>query len=175
MPRKNLLALCLSAVVVALDQATKAWILGTVAITHRPVEILPGCFHLIYVENLSAAFGVLGFLPFELRRYVLSGFALAAFCVLVFLLASGRIQRGWTAAAAALIAGGALGNAIDRVRLGHVVDFIDWHIAEHFHWNTFNVADSGIVVGVFLLLWLSYRHDRQAAATPTGERVLSGG
>lgn len=173
MPRKNLLALCLAAVVLALDQATKAWILGTVAVTHRPIEVLPGCFHLIYVENLSAAFGILSFLPFEARRYVLSAFALIAFAVLVFLLVSGRIQRGWTATAAGLIAGGALGNAIDRFRLGHVVDFIDWHIADHFHWNTFNVADSGIVVGVFLLLWISYRFDRRTA--PAGERVLSGG
>jgi signal peptidase II len=175
MPRKNLLALGLSAAVVTLDQATKSWILRTVAVTHKPVEILPGCFHLIYVENLSAAFGLLSFLPFDARRYVLSGLALVAFCVLVFLLVSGRIQRGWTATAAGLIAGGALGNAIDRLRLGHVVDFIDWHIADHFHWNTFNVADSGIVVGVFLLLWISYRTDRQIAANPTGERVLSGG
>jgi signal peptidase II len=118
---------------------------------------------------------LLSFLPFDARRYVLSGLALVAFCVLVFLLVSGRIQRGWTATAAGLIAGGALGNAIDRLRLGHVVDFIDWHIADHFHWNTFNVADSGIVVGVFLLLWISYRTDRQIAANPTGERVLSGG
>jgi signal peptidase II len=146
-----------------------------VAVTHQPIEVLPGCFHLIYVENLSAAFGILHFLPFDLRRYLLSGVALIAFAVLAFLLVSGRIQRGWTATAAALIAGGALGNAIDRLRFGHVVDFIDWHIADHYHWNTFNVADSGIVVGVFLLLWLSHRSDRETTGAPVRERALSEG
>lgn len=163
MPRKNALFLLLSAVWVALDQLSKAWILRTVAVTHQPIEIIPRCFHLIYVENVSAAFGIMSFLPFELRRYVLASFALGAFVVLAFLLATGRIQRPWTATAAALIAGGALGNAIDRVRFGHVVDFIDWHLADHYHWNTFNVADSGIVVGVFLLLWISYQSDRKPA------------
>ncbi len=168
MLRRALLSLGLASLVLAADQTSKLWAFSSLRF-HRPIEVLPDCFHLAYAENRSAAFGILSMLPFEMRRYVLTAFAAAAILVLLFLVVTGRIRRGWTAAATGLILGGAIGNVIDRIRLGFVVDFIDWHLGEHYHWPTFNVADSGIVVGVFILLWLSYVVDRQTAAAKTGQ------
>lgn len=168
MIRRALLTLGLASFVLAADQATKLWALQSLRL-HRAIEVVPGCFHLAYAENRSAAFGILGILPFELRRYVLTAFAVAAIVVLIALVATGRIRRSWTAAATGLILGGAIGNVIDRMRFGFVVDFIDWHVGDHYHWPTFNVADSGIVVGVFMLLWLSYVVDRQTARAKAGE------
>jgi signal peptidase II len=162
MVRRALLTLGLASAVLAADQTSKLWALSSLRFK-RAIEVVPGCFHLAYAENRSAAFGILGILPFELRRYVLTAFAGIAIVVLLFLVVTGRIRRSWTAAATGLILGGAIGNVIDRMRLGYVVDFIDWHVGDHYHWPTFNVADSGIVVGVFMLLWLSYVVDRQAA------------
>jgi signal peptidase II len=163
--RRVALTLGLAGLVLVLDQLSKNWAqselprLGRVGIT-----VVAGCFNLSYAENRNAAFGILQAMPYESRRMVLTGFAIAAIAVLVVLLFTNRIQRSWTAAATGLILGGALGNVIDRARLGFVVDFIVWHIGEKFYWPTFNIADSGIVVGVFILLWVSYWLDRKTAA-----------
>lgn len=160
---RRAISLGLAALVLSADQATKLWALAELRpVGHRTIQVLPGCFHLAYAENRSAAFGILGFLPLELRRNLLTGFAICAIIVLIALIVMGRIQRNWTAVATGLILGGAIGNVIDRVRLGFVVDFIDWHVGDHYHWPTFNIADSGIVVGVFVLLWISYWLDRNA-------------
>jgi signal peptidase II len=162
---RRAISLGLAALVLAADQLSKRWALNSLrAPGQRAVQVVPGFFHLAYAENRSAAFGILGFLPLELRRHVLTGFAVTAILVLIGLIVLGRIRRSWTAVATGLILGGALGNVADRIRLGYVVDFIDWHLGEAFHWPTFNVADSGIVVGVFVLLWISYWLDRKPEA-----------
>jgi signal peptidase II len=164
---RRAISLGLATLLLAADQASKLWAMDTLRPPgRRLVQIVPGCFHLAYAENRSAAFGILGFLPLELRRHLLTGFAIAAILVLLGLILLGRIQRSWTAVATGLILGGAIGNVIDRVRLGFVVDFIDWHVGDSYHWPTFNVADSGIVVGVFVLLWMSYWVDRNASKAP---------
>jgi signal peptidase II len=165
---RRLISLGLAGFVLAADQATKLWVLSALQPPgHRTIQVVPGCFHLAYAQNRSAAFGILSFLPLELRRHVLTGFAVGAILVLIGLVVMGRIQRNWTAVATGLILGGAIGNVVDRVRLGFVVDFIDWHVGDMYHWPTFNIADSGIVVGVFVLLWISYWLDRQTEAQKT--------
>ncbi len=154
---RRVISLGLAALVLAADQASKRWALEVLGPGHhRTVQVVSGCFQLAYAENRSAAFGILGFLPLELRRNLLTGFAVVALLVLLALLARGRIRRTGRAVAPGRSRGGAIGNVIDRVRLGYVVDFIDWHLGDSYHWPTFNIADSGIVVGVFVLLWISY-------------------
>jgi signal peptidase II len=165
MARRTSLTLGLATLVLALDQLSKHWAQATLrGLGRHGIEVVPGCFHLSYAENTNAAFGILQSLPYGTRRLVLTGFAALAIVVLVALLAMGRIERTWTAAASGLILGGALGNVLDRVRLGYVVDFILWHIGDAFYWPTFNVADTAIVIGVGVLLWLSYVTDRRATA-----------
>ena len=163
--RKNLLtAVGLAGLILLLDQASKAWVLSTIKPSGSWVTVVPGFFNLIYAENTNAAFGILHFVPYSLRIVVLTGFAVVVSAVLLVSLVQGRIARPWTVVATGLIVGGALGNALDRIRLGYVVDFIDWHIAEKFHWNVFNVADSAVVVGVIILFVTSKGEDRPARA-----------
>jgi len=165
MRRRASLTLGLAAVVLALDQATKAWAQSALPRLGRAgITVVAGCFNLAYAENRNAAFGILEAVPYEMRRIVLTAFAIGAIGVLLVALFTNRIQRTWTAAATGLILGGAVGNVIDRARLGFVVDFIVWHVGDKFYWPTFNIADSGIVVGVFILLGVSYWVDRRATA-----------
>jgi signal peptidase II len=171
--RRNLaLAFGLAALVLVLDQPSKLWAAHTLLpLGRNGITVVPNCFNLAYAENTNAAFGIMHVLPYAVRQWILTGFALVAAIVLVYALVTGRIQRPWTAAATGLILGGDLGNVLDRLRLGYVVDFIVWHIGETYYWPTFNIADSAIVVGVFILLWMSYYVDRKRAPAPSRQRA----
>lgn len=136
-------------IVVLVDQWTKQWALG--ALVDQSIEVVPGWFSLTLAFNKGAAFGMLSGLPEGTRQLALSfATAFALIIVIGLLLNHYRTNRvGWLAAG--LILGGAVGNIIDRVQLGMVVDFLDvyWN---QYHWPTFNVADSCICVGVGILL-----------------------
>ncbi len=139
--------LALAAVVIVLDQVSKWWILTGVMAPPRIIEVTP-FFNLVLVWNRGVSFGILSqgsaWMP-----WLLSALA-AAICVgLVIWLR--RVDGSWLAAALGLIIGGAVGNVVDRVRFGAVLDFLDVHAAG-FHWPAFNVADSAITVGVAILL-----------------------
>lgn len=139
--------LVLLAVIILLDQASKAWVIyGLRLPTHGPVTILP-FFSFTYVLNSGMSFGLLGG---GLFRWVLTLFQLAAGCALGY--AASKQTKPLAGIALAFIAGGAIGNAIDRVHLGKVVDFIDFSGTHVFPW-VFNVADSAITIGVGLLAW----------------------
>lgn len=149
--REKLLRFGLPAgLVLGLDQATKAWVMETFRLYEsRPV--IEGFFHLTYIRNPGAAFGLLAGHGAAFRTPFFVGVtlvALGAIGVAVKRLSAGR---GWTLAALGLVAGGAVGNLIDRLRWGEVVDFLDVFWRSH-HWPAFNVADSAITVGVALLL-----------------------
>jgi signal peptidase II len=146
--------LWLSVLVVVADQVTKIWISGAL----RPYELVPvidGFFNLTLAFNTGAAFSFLA-QGGGWQRWLLSGLAVVVTIVLVvWLTRLGRHER-WTAAALSLVIGGAVGNLLDRLRLGHVVDFLDFYLGS-WHWPAFNVADSAIVVGVAILLLASFR------------------
>ncbi|MSO69213.1 MAG: signal peptidase II [Alphaproteobacteria bacterium] len=141
------LGLPIAAIVIVLDQLTK-W-LARDALWDPPsrVEVF-SFFNLVAVENHGISFGMLesdsGFGP-----WLIAGVALAIAAALVVWLA--RTKRHLPAIALGLIVGGAVGNVIDRARLGWVIDFIDLHVGDY-HWPAFNIADAGITVGVGLLL-----------------------
>ncbi len=140
-----------AAVVIILDQATKLAVLRCLY-PNQIIEAIPGLFNLVYFKNTGAAFGLFssgGFFA-KLFLVVVTG---AALVVLGFLL---RECKGTNATfALSLIVGGAIGNLIDRLRFGAVVDFLDLHIGS-LHWPAFNVADSAITVGVGLTIWFMY-------------------
>lgn len=146
--------LWLSLLVVAADQVTKAWVSGAL----RPYELVPvidGFFNLTLMFNTGAAFSFLA-QGGGWQRWLLSGLAVVVTIVLVvWLMRLDRDER-WTAAALSLVIGGAVGNLLDRLRLGHVVDFLDFYLGS-WHWPAFNVADSAITVGVAILLVASFR------------------
>lgn len=145
--------LWLSLLVVVLDQATK-WLAEGLLDPFRPVPLVPLLnFTLMY--NEGAAFSFLSSAG-GWQRWFFSAFALAMTVVLVVWLLRLKPHERITALALALVCGGAVGNLIDRVLTGRVVDFIDFYVGD-WHWPAFNVADSAIFLGVALLLLTTLR------------------
>jgi signal peptidase II len=143
----GLFAYVLAAVVVALDQASKHWILHVFDLPLKVTVPVAGPFHLTMVWNRGVSFGLLR-ADVDLTRWALAAFSII---VAVFLAVwVRRSTRPLSAVALGLVMGGAVGNVIDRIRFGAVADFIDvsrlW-----FPW-IFNVADAAITVGIVLLL-----------------------
>jgi signal peptidase II len=128
------------------------------------IELVPNYLDFRYAENCGAAFGMLDDAPRWLRASVFLTAGILAIGALgtMFVRGSGGPLF---AASVPLIVSGALGNMIDRMRLGYVVDFIHFHIYDRFEWPTFNVADITITVGVGLLLLDGLRKPEAAAVT----------
>ena len=145
--RVTLAWVLLGVVIAFADQGTKV-LFGTLL---APGEVRPvtGFFNLVLVFNRGAAFSLLADAP-GWQRELFAGLAVAASALIVVLLARHSADRLFCAGLA-LILGGALGNLWDRIALGHVVDFLDFH-AWGYHWPAFNLADSAITVGAALLI-----------------------
>ncbi len=137
----------MAAAVVLLDQLTKFWVayaFGEPDTGHAFI-ILPRCFQIIYRVNTGAAFSVFTEYPGALTLFstcVATGLLIWSLRLKDF----ERVLR-WPLG---LILGGAVGNLIDRYRIGHVVDFVDWHWDDRYHFPTFNVADSAILILISL-------------------------
>jgi len=145
------LFLTLSVGVLLLDQVSKA----AVSATLKMYEIRPivhGLLNLTRVHNTGAAFGFLAGQPSILRTLFFLGVSLLAMGVVLWMLFRLPPDQKVELVALSLIFGGALGNFIDRARLGEVIDFIDVYYRTY-HWPAFNVADSAITIGVILLLY----------------------
>ena len=150
--------LALAGLVIALDQATKAWIVAVFQVNESLT--VTSFFNLVHVYNLGAAFSFLAGAS-GWQRWFFVALALGVSLWLVAMLRR-HAQDRLLSAALALILGGALGNLIDRVRLGAVVDFLHFHYADY-HFPAFNVADSAISVGVALMLWHSLTAGKPAS------------
>ena len=138
--------LALAALVLAADQLTKLWALDALRNPPVRIEVLP-FWDFVLVWNRGVSFGLFGDggVPPLVLVAVTGAIALG---VAVWL---ARATSWWTAIAAGLVLGGAIGNIIDRLVYGAVVDFIDWH-AYGYHWPVFNIADAGITLGVAVLI-----------------------
>lgn len=148
-----------AAIIVVADQVTKWWILDTFVL-YETRTVIPGFFNLTSIRNTGAAFGLLAGNDGGWRPWFFGAIALVALTAIFFLFKHYR-QRGTIFVyALACIAGGAVGNLIDRIRFGSVVDFLDFYIGRY-HWPAFNVADSAIVVGVGLFLLGSFVHTEE--------------
>ena len=141
------LGLALAATVVVLDQGLKAVMLTVLPEPGRHIEVT-GFFNLVHVRNTGVSFGMLQS-DSALSAWLISAAALAITVALCVWMA--RAESRFVAAVLGLTIGGALGNVIDRLRLGAVFDFLDFH-AFDMHWPAFNLADSAITVGVMGLL-----------------------
>ncbi|MCK9381158.1 MAG: signal peptidase II [Sulfuritalea sp.] len=150
--------LLLAAIVLVLDQASKTWILASFPHTER--QSVTSFFNLVLVFNPGASFSFLA----DAGGWQKWFFVVLALGISLWLLSLLRkhAQERLLPAALALILGGAVGNVIDRLRFGAVVDFLDFHLAGY-HWPAFNVADSAITVGVALMLWHQFRQPKEAS------------
>ena len=140
--------LWLSLIVILLDQSTKQ--IAEALLTHaQPVNVLP-VFSFTLLYNKGAAFSFLSDQA-GWQRWFFILLALVVSSVLIAWLSRLKREERWTAVALALIIGGALGNVIDRILLGQVIDFLHFHYANH-DFPAFNIADSAITVGVAIML-----------------------
>ncbi|MHB8352898.1 MAG: signal peptidase II [Burkholderiales bacterium] len=141
------------ALVVALaDQLSKRWI--TAWMGTDPIRRINDYFDLVLAHNQGAAFSFLADAS-GWQRHLFSGIALAALLFIGILIRRHADNRRFCLGLS-LIMGGALGNLVDRVRIGTVTDFIQWHVGHHY-WPAFNLADSAITLGVAVLLWDSLK------------------
>ena len=145
--------------VVVLDQLTKLWVVHSFEL-YQSLVIIPGFFSLTYLTNTGAAFGMLAGHPVWWRQLFFVGVALIALVAIFFLHRKIAAENRWYTVSLALIAGGAVGNLIDRVRLGAVVDFLDFYVSTH-HWPAFNLADSVITTGVVIFLLINFSQSRK--------------
>lgn len=145
--------LTLAAMILVADFLTKAWVLAAFHL-HERVAVT-SFFNLVLVFNAGAAFSFLS----DAGGWQKWFFVILALAISAWLVAMIRqhANERLLPFALTLVLGGALGNVIDRLRFGAVVDFLDFHFAG-WHWPAFNVADSAIVVGVILLLWQQLTH-----------------
>lgn len=149
--------LWLSAAVIVLDQLSKYIVAGHLAL-YDSIRVLP-VFNLVLLHNTGAAWSFLaGASGWQRWFFVLLALAVSA-AIIVWLWRLPRVGFRWRAAALALVLGGALGNVIDRVRLGYVIDFIQVHY-QNWYYPAFNLADSAITIGAFMLIveGLFFRH-----------------
>jgi signal peptidase II len=136
--------------ILVLDQLSKLIIIRSLALG-QAIPVIPGLFNLVYVLNPGAAFGFLASLPEGVRNpfFILISIA-AAVLIIVYHARHLRFQV-LPSLALGMILGGAVGNLIDRLRYGMVVDFLDFYLGRY-HWPAFNAADSAISIGVGLML-----------------------
>jgi signal peptidase II len=143
------LTLTITGAVLALDQLTKIWVDQAIPL-YESIDLVPSFVNLTYVRNTGAAFSFLAGTRSVLRLGFFVLISLVAIGCIFYLLRNLRPEQRTFTASLALILGGAVGNLIDRARLGEVIDFIDLHWYD-LHWPVFNVADSAITGGVLLI------------------------
>ncbi|WP_194756947.1 signal peptidase II [Aliidiomarina indica] len=142
----------LAIIILVLDQVTKIWVAQALPLFGR-VDVLP-FFDLVHVRNYGAAFSFLSDQG-GWQRWFFTIIAIVIVSVLAVMLRRQSLHYRWLNLSFTLIIGGALGNVLDRVRLGYVVDFLDVYVGTY-HWPAFNVADSAIVLGALLMIYDSF-------------------
>lgn len=148
--------------IILLDRATKLVIIQTLRLG-QGIPVIPGFFDIVFVLNPGAAFGLLATLSDEVRNPLFILISILAVVLIVFYHTRYLRSHRLVSVALGLVLGGAVGNLIDRLRYGMVVDFLDVH-AGPYHWPAFNVADSAISVGVSLMILdmlLDWRRERR--------------
>lgn len=164
-PRIALAAYGFALLIIVVDQLTKAWVISGLDLREmRQVAVWPPIFNLTWVENRGVSFGLFGD---GSARWMLSVFSVGVAGILGWWAL--KADRRLLVSAIGLIMGGAIGNVIDRIRFGFVVDFLDFSGTGFFPW-VFNVADSAITVGVILLILDSVLSERAAKVGVAAEK-----
>jgi signal peptidase II len=138
-------------VILVLDQITKVYI-DTHMTLHESIPVIQGFFNITYVRNPGAAFGILSDATPFIRALFLIGVSTFAAGLIIYYIVRMKTEDILLVYGMSLIMGGAVGNLIDRIRLGEVIDFLDVFISTY-HWPAFNVADSAVTVGAVILFY----------------------
>ena len=143
----------IAVLIILIDFLFKKWMLSVLFETPKQI-IITSFFNLTPVWNNGISFGLMSAQP-ELVRFIIP---ILALFVVVFLIYQLHIQKPLQQTGSALITGGAIGNVIDRILYGKVVDFLDFHLAGY-HWPTFNIADvaicAGVAIWIYVIMWSS--------------------
>ncbi|RLB25237.1 MAG: signal peptidase II [Deltaproteobacteria bacterium] len=150
MKRDYLLFIGLALIIFLLDQVSK-WMVVTHIEAHQTLSVIPGFFSLVLVKNRGMAFGIFSQTRSGFYYYFLLSTTIGAIGVILFSFFWIKSSKKWLTVGLSLILGGAVGNFVDRLRLGYVIDFLDFFL-KGYHWPAFNVADSAVTVGTFWLL-----------------------
>ena len=157
--------LFITLIVLAVDQLTKQWAITSL----KPVsliEVIPGFFRLSFATNRGVAFSMFAESELNVRLIFAAVSTLAAIFVFIYLARTPAARIRMNAALSLLLAG-IIGNLIDRVRLGEVIDFLDFHLGEKYTWPTFNIADAAICFGALLLALEMLREERVSKLNPS--------
>jgi signal peptidase II len=152
---KYLLLLAIAGAVITSDQVTKMYIHTHFRLGEELV-VIAKFFNITYLQNTGAAFGIFAELPPTYREIFFLIMPPIALLIILALLRGIRDNERSGIVALSLVFGGAVGNYIDRLRFHYVIDFLDFHIDEIYHWPSFNIADMAIVVGVGILMFLEW-------------------
>jgi signal peptidase II len=137
-------------IILLLDQVTKLFIASSYNL-YESSAVIPGLFNITYIRNPGAAFGFLAGADPAFRSIFFIAVSVAAVVFIALVFRKVRQEEKVAVLGLSLILGGALGNMIDRIRLGEVIDFLDVYVGSY-HWPAFNMADSAISIGAFLLI-----------------------
>jgi signal peptidase II len=155
--------LVLSVALLALDRWSKHWAAGRLQFG-ADVDVIPGLLRFIYAENPGIAFSFFSS-GTQTTRWMLAAFSTVAACIVVWFAIRTSAESWRLHLVFAFLFAGIVGNLVDRVRTGRVIDFIDVYVGAH-HWPTFNVADSAITIGAVLLALELFRSPEDARAEP---------
>lgn len=150
MKKKYIVLFMTVAVVTLFDFITKAYISSTMSL-HESFVVVGGLLNITYVRNPGAAFSFLADAPAIFRSIFFTSVTVFAIVLALYYIAKSKIEEPLMIFSLSLILSGAVGNLIDRVRFGEVIDFIDVYISSY-HWPAFNVADSAITVGAVIMI-----------------------
>lgn len=158
MNKKYLYLIIITCLVVALDQITKMYITMNFRL-HESYPVIKDIFHITYVRNTGAAFGIFRDANVVFRTLFFLSLPPIAMVVIFFLLKSSPDKDFIQNTALSMVFAGALGNYIDRIRFQYVIDFLDFHYKNVWSYPAFNVADMSIVCGVILLFYFMIKDE----------------
>jgi signal peptidase II len=160
MKLKYLILLALTPLIIIIDQLAKLYIDGSMKL-YQSIPVVDGLFSITYLRNKGAAFSFLSQASWRLPFFIFA--SVIAIIAIMVAFRKLRDDQRFAAVSLTLILSGAVGNLIDRVRLGEVIDFLDVYWRSH-HWPAFNVADSAICVGVAMLALDMFREEKRLKA-----------